>query len=69
MSWKQWTAVLVVIGLGIVLQIPRHDGDTMDEHTHTPGGAASPTESSAVPVAPEPAGPYRTMVLEVTGMT
>ena len=69
MSWKHWTAVLVVIGFGIVLQIPSHEGDTMEEHSHTPGGAASTTESNAVPIAAEPAGPYRTMVLEVTGMT
>lgn len=69
MSWKHWTAVLVVIGLGIVLQIPRHDSETTDEHAHTPGDAASPTESSDVPVAAEPVGPWRTMVLEVTGMT
>jgi hypothetical protein len=66
-SWKQWTAVLVVIGVGVVLQIPRHD-ETMDEHSHTPGGAASNVESSAVPIA-EPAGLWRTIVLEVKGMT
>ena len=68
MSWKHWTAVLVVIGVGIVLQIPKHDDETVDEHAHMPGGAASTAESSAVPVA-EPAGPWRTIVLEVTGMT
>lgn len=68
MSWKHWTAVLAVIGVGIVLQIPRHDAETMEEHSHAPGGAASTVESSTVPVA-EPAGPWRTMVLEVTGMT
>lgn len=69
MSWKHWTAILAVIGVGIVLQIPRHDGDAIEDHMHTPGAAASPTESSAVPVAAEPSGPYRTMVLQVTGMT
>ena len=69
MSRKHWTAILVVIGVGIVLQIPRHDGDVMEDHTRMPGGVASPTASSAVPVAAEPPGPYRTMVLEVTGMT
>ena len=69
MSWKHWTAVLVVIGVGIVLQIPRHGGDAMEDHMHVPDSAASPTESSAVPVEAEPAGPYRTMVVEVTGMT
>ncbi|MHB1169389.1 MAG: heavy-metal-associated domain-containing protein [Longimicrobiales bacterium] len=68
MSWKHWTAVLVVIGVGIVLQIPKDDGETMEEHALTPGGAASGVESSAVPAA-ESAGPWRTMVLEVTGMT
>ena len=60
MSWKHWAAVLVVIGIGIVLQIPRHEQE-MVEHD---AGAAAHT-----PVEADPQGPYRTVALEVTGMT
>lgn len=62
MSWKHWTAVVLVIGLGIVSQIPRHE-DTMEEHPHTRQTTAAAATSDA------PAGPYRTIALEVTGMT
>ena len=73
MSRKEWYAVIVVIGLGIVWQIPRHD-DAMTsgaEHlTHSAeAGAAEGEQLSAPASAAEPAGPYRTIVLEVTGMT
>lgn len=62
MSWKHWVAIVLVIGLGIVLQIPRHD-PAMEEHQHTDRTTASATASD------DPAGPYRTVALEVTGMT
>ena len=31
MGWKQWSAVAVVIGGGILLQIPGHEDMTMDQ--------------------------------------
>lgn len=68
MSWKHWTAILAVIGVGIVLQIPRHD-PAMEEHQHSTVDAR-PDGSPAVPQTREQEdGPYRTVALEVTGMT
>ena len=61
MSWKEWTAVGVVIGAGILFQIPGHDKARTDpeamRHGDTPGDMAATT------------GPYRTVALDVTGMT
>ena len=61
MGWKQWSAVAVVIGGGIVLQIPGHDEMPMDPditaHDWMPAEMA------------EPAPPYTTVALHVTGMT
>lgn len=71
MSWKHWTAVVLVIGLGIVAQIPRHQegaaGDAAHEHAST--GTMPPPNPSSANAASEPGGPYRTIALEVTGMT
>ena len=69
MSRKEWLAVVVVIGLGIVWPIARHD-DVMtaerEQHAHPqPERAADGTSADAA----EAAGPYRTVGLEVTGMT
>jgi hypothetical protein len=61
MSWKHWTAVTVVIGLGIVSQIPGSDDMAMS----APSGIDSPGAASEADVA----GAYRTVALEVTGMT
>ena len=61
MSWKQWTAVAAVIGLGIVLQIPGHDDLEMDHDG--PGAVDEMLQMSAEE------GPYRTVALDVTGMT
>ena len=73
MSRKEWIAVIVVIGLGIVWQIPRHD-DVMPtdegDHAHAPAQTVGARGEGGSPPAAAPAtGPYRTMVLEVTGMT
>ena len=61
MGWKQWTAVAVLIGGGILLQIPGHDDAGMDHaamgHSEMPAGMA------------EVQGPYSTVALDVTGMT
>jgi hypothetical protein len=58
MSWKEWSAVLVVIGAGILLQVPRHDSMS------TAG-----THSDGMHAPEEPMGVGKTVVLEVTGMT
>lgn len=61
MGWKQWSAVAVVIGGGILLQIPGHDEMEMD--TGVVGQDQMPAEMAHV------TGPYRTVALDVTGMT
>ena len=61
MGWKQWSAVAVVIGGGIVLQIPGHDTPEMD-HSAT-GHSEMPVRMSDVQ------GPYTTVALDVAGMT
>ncbi|MGH7446031.1 MAG: hypothetical protein ACRELT_00625, partial [Longimicrobiales bacterium] len=69
-SSKQWAAVIVVIGLGIVLQIPGHEedvGGAAEHHRHP--AAERPDSRGDAPRQPEPAGPYRTVALEVKGMT
>jgi len=60
MGWKQWTAVAVVIGGGVLLQIPGHDDALMDH------GAMGAEMAGAMA---EDVGPYRTVALDVTGMT
>jgi hypothetical protein len=62
MSKKEWTAVVLVILVGIILQIPGGmggQGDPID------GARASAT----VDPATSEVGPYRTVELHVTGMT
>jgi hypothetical protein len=61
MGWKQWAVVVVVIGAGVLLQIPDHDREAA-EHVapHPPGMAMEEAD---------PRGPYATIALEVTGMT
>ena len=66
MSWKQWTAILVVIGGGILLQIPRQADERM---TDTAAAAGTDEAQLAQPTVQDVAGPYRTVNLEVTGMT
>ena len=61
MSWKEWTAVGVVIGAGILLQIPGHDDAPMDHDTM--GHGEMPAQMAEVE------GPYRTVALDVTGLT
>ena len=64
MGWKQWTAVAVVIGGGILLQIPGHDDMDMNMDPAAMGHGAM--ESGEMT---EMSGPYRTVALDVTGMT
>lgn len=68
MSWKHWTAVVLVIGLGIVLQMRGHD-ETMEEHQHTGEHQHASPATAPATASDAPAGPYRTVALEVTGMT
>ncbi|HUG39932.1 MAG TPA: hypothetical protein VMM12_05585 [Longimicrobiales bacterium] len=63
MSWKQWTAVALVAGVGIVLQIPEHRDQPTEGHSHAPVAPTAPSPDESVP------NPFRTVVLEVTGMT
>ena len=63
MTWKHWTAVAIVIGGGILLQIPEHDADTMADH---PGHA---TDVAAPEAGEQQPAHLRTIALEVTGMT
>lgn len=74
MSRKEWIAVVLVIGLGLVWQIPRHEvavsiGEEPHGHSaaevqgHRASGASAPANAANL------AGPYRTFELAVTGMT
>lgn len=61
MGWKQWSAVAVVIGGGILLQIPGHEDAAMDPGAMLRG--AVPADMAEVE------GTIRTVALDVTGMT
>ena len=61
MGWKQWSAVAVLIGGGILLQIPGHDDAEMD---HAAMGVGEMPADMA-----EAQGAYKTVALDVTGMT
>jgi hypothetical protein len=61
MGWKQWSAVAVVIGGGILLQIPGHEDMAMDQGATVQGNV--PADMAAVQ------GTLRTVELDVTGMT
>jgi len=71
MDWKQWSLVVVLIGGGILLQIPGHDDAEMDHGTVQPGAmdhdASGPAAMPAGMADPRP--PYATVALDVTGMT
>lgn len=69
MGWKQWTMVAVVIGGGILLQIPGHDDMGMaDRGAVDRTGAGSMTDGLPEGMAEMPAA-YTTVALDVTGMT
>ena len=62
MSKKEWAAVVLVILVGIILQIPGGmggQGDPIEERR----------ASATVDPATSDVGPYRTVHLDVTGMT
>ena len=60
MTSKEWAAVAVVIGAGIVLQIPGHG--EMDMGTEATGHSETPDMAEVV-------GPYERVALDVTGLT
>ena len=61
MGWKQWSAVAVLIGGGILLQIPGQDEAEMDHAAM--GHGEMPADMA------EAQGSYTTVVLDITGMT
>lgn len=63
MSHKEWTAAALVIGLGILLQIPGHDAVDMEGMNHAGGARMDATAD------PSLAASRRTVTLDVTGMT
>ena len=62
MGWKQWSAVAVVIGGGILLQIPGHEDAAMDHGATFLQGDVPPDMANVE-------GTLRTVALDVTGMT
>ncbi len=56
MSTKEWVAVGLVIGAGILVPILDHDDDTMDH-------AAMEMQAA------EASGPMKTVALDITGLT
>lgn len=81
MDWKQWSLVAVLIGGGILLQIPGHDDADMDHgathpakvdhgtmHTGTMTHEAAGHATMPAGMA-DPRPPYATVALDVTGMT
>ncbi|RMH11815.1 MAG: hypothetical protein D6701_14525 [Gemmatimonadetes bacterium] len=71
MSKRDWILVGVVLGAGVLLQIPRHDHDGHGHGDHEHGAAphaALHGETGAGAHADLPAG-ARELTLAVTGMT
>lgn len=61
MGWRQWSLVVVVIGGGILLQIPGRD--SMEVPARSDGTHGAPSAIAETP------GLYTGVALEVTGMT
>ena len=61
MTSKEWAAVAVVVGGGILLQIPNHD--EMNREPTSVGRSEIPADMAEV------VGPYEQVALDVTGMT
>ena len=61
MGWKQWSAVAVVIGGGILLQIPGHEDMVMDPGATVQGDVTADRADVE--------GTVRTVALDVTGRT
>ena len=61
MGWRQWSLVVVVIGGGILLQIPGHE--SMEVPARSDEAHRAPSAIAETP------GPYTGAALAVTGMT
>ncbi len=61
MGWKQWSAVAVVIGGGVLLQIPGHADMAMVQGATVQGDVPADMADAV--------GTLRTVALDVTGMT
>ena len=61
MTSKEWAAVAVVIGAGILLQIPGHEEMAV--------GTGAMGHSETLADMAEVVGPYERVALDVTGMT
>lgn len=67
MSRVQWFFVFLLVIGGILFQIPSHDRGVMDHGEGIPGAVSAHDSTRAGEVAES--GAYRTVLLEVTGMT
>lgn len=61
MGWKEWSLVAVLIGGGILLQIPGNDVIEMEHE--------AVERADLPPSMVDPRPPFQTVALEVTGMT
>lgn len=59
MSWRAWTASALVAAVGIGFYIRAEAAST----------ASAPAVDAALPALVTPAGPYKTVSLDITGMT
>lgn len=69
MSKTQWGLVVVVLGTGVLLQIPRHDHHAADGHDHPELTLGGTNESDGGISASDIPGPGVTVELAVSGMT
>ena len=69
MSRTQWALVAVVLGAGVLLQIPRHDHHAEDGHDPPELAAGGTLESDGGISPSDIPGPGTTVELAVSGMT
>lgn len=69
MSKRAWILVAVLLGGGVLLQIPQHGPDEMDHASMAGTETSTETGSSAVSATALEIAAVRTVRLEVTGMT
>jgi hypothetical protein len=69
MTWKEWTAVAVVLGGAVAVQVVGHDApDEHDDHEHSMEAGQHAEQMEHAPAGPVADGPFRTVTLEVSGM-
>ena len=69
MSKMHWALVVVVLGGGVLLQIPRHDPHAADGHDHPELEAGTANRSDGGISPTDIPGPGVTVKLAVSGMT